>query len=245
MNKLIDMHFHLDFYANHKQIYKKINDMEQHTLCVTNQPEIFESCIELYKPTKYIQFAVGYHPQNVGKVPFEKRTFINNLVKTKYVGEVGLDFSKEFSGSKNKQIEIFDFICEASVDKIMSIHCRMAEEKTYEILKRNRNHKMIMHWYSGNEEWLEKLIDLGAYFSINSNMLASAKGSNIIGKIPIDKLFVESDGPFTKLRGKKFTVEMLESIYEELASIRNLVNVECLKKQIASNYVALINTDIN
>lgn len=239
------MHFHLDFYANHKQIYKKINEMEQHTLCVTNQPEIFESCVELYKPTKYVQFAIGYHPQNAGKIPFGKRAFINNLVKTKYVGEVGLDFSKEYSGSINKQIEIFDFICETSVDKIMSIHCRMAEEKTYEILKRNKNHKIIIHWYSGNEEWLEKLIDLGAYFSVNSNMLTSAKGRNIISKIPIDKLFVESDGPFTKLRGKKFTIEMLETIYEELASVKMLDEVDSLKTQIAQNYVSLINLTIN
>lgn len=235
------MHFHLDFYANHKQIYKEINEMEQHTLCVTNQPEIFESCIELYEPTKYVQFAIGYHPQNAGKIPFGKSSFINNLAKTKYIGEVGLDFAKEYSGSINKQIEIFEFICKTSVDKIMSIHCRMAEEKTYEILKRNRNHKVIIHWYSGNAEWLEKLIDLGVYFSVNSNMLVSAKGRNIISKIPIDKLFVESDGPFIKLRGNKFTIEMLETIYEELASIKMLNKVESLKKQIAQNYVSLIN----
>ena len=70
MSKLIGMHFHLDFYANHRQVYNRINQMEQHTLCVTNQPEIFESCIELYKPTKYVQFGVGFHPQNADKWKF-------------------------------------------------------------------------------------------------------------------------------------------------------------------------------
>ena len=88
MSKLIDMHFHLDFYANHQQVYNRINQMEQHTLCVTNQPEIFESCIELYKPTKYVQFGVGFHPQNAGKVSFGKASFLRGLSCTKYVGEV-------------------------------------------------------------------------------------------------------------------------------------------------------------
>ena len=51
----------------------------------------------------------------------------------------------------------------------MSVHCRMAEQQIYEILKKNGNRKVIIHWYSGNEIWLEKFINLGAYFSVNFN----------------------------------------------------------------------------
>lgn len=149
MSKLIDMHFHLDFYANHQQVYNRINQMEQHTLCVTNQPEIFESCIELYKPTKYVQFGVGFHPQNAGRLGFGKASFLRSLSYTKYVGEVGLDFSKEYTCHKDKQIEIFDYVCQVSRDKIMSIHCRMAEEDVYSILKKNGNKKnnyALVYW---------------------------------------------------------------------------------------------------
>lgn len=239
MNKLIDMHFHLDFYANHSETYKRINSLEQHTLCVTNQPEIFESCIDLYKPTQYVQFALGYHPQNAGKISFNNSSFINNLYKTKYVGEVGLDFSKEYAAFSDIQLRVFDFICGRAVDKIMTIHCKKAEEDVYRIIKKNGNHKVIMHWYSGNEYWLDKLIDLGCYFSINSNMLSSTKGIMIIDHIPLERLFIESDGPFTKVDGKRYTIEKLKTIYDQTAQMRKLSD-EVLRQQITKNYMELI-----
>lgn len=240
MSKLIDMHFHLDFYSNHSQVYKQINQLEQHTLCVTNQPEIFETCIELYQPTNYVQFGIGFHPQNAGKVRFGKAFFIRNLSTTKYVGEVGLDFSKEYLNYKNEQIEIFDFICKKSCDKIMSVHCRMAEQQTYEILKKNGNRKVIIHWYSGNEIWLEKFINLGAYFSVNFNMMGSVNGKQIIKRIPMERIFVESDGPFTKVHGKRYSIEKLGIVYDELAGLKGINDAGILSKQIAKNYLALV-----
>ncbi len=240
MSKLIDMHFHLDYYPNHLQVYNKINHLEQHTLCVTNQPEIFESCIDLYIPTRYIQFGIGFHPQNVGNVSFNRNSFLRNITKTKYVGEVGLDFSKKYIKFKEQQIEIFDFICRMSKEKIMSVHCRMAEEKLYEILKKNRNGKVIIHWYSGNAVWLEKFIDLGVYFSVNFNMMKSKSGKQIISMIPPEKIFVESDGPFTKVNEKKFTADMLGIVYLELSKMKKIGDVEMLKRQIANNYLSIL-----
>lgn len=240
MRKLIDMHFHLDFYPNHQQVYNRINQMEQHTLCVTNQPEIFESCIELYKPTKYVQFGVGFHPQNVGRVSFGKTSFLRSLSYTKYVGEVGLDFSKEYVCHKDKQLEIFDYICQVSRDKIMSIHCRMAEEDMYRVLKKNGNKKIIMHWYTGEVKWMERFVELGCFFSVNSNMIRSNNGKQIINQIPIKRFFVESDGPFTKVLGRKYTIEKLSAIYEELAHVKGIEEMEDLKKQVAQNYLSLI-----
>lgn len=234
------MHFHLDYYSNHLQVYDRINQLEQHTLCVTNQPEIFESCIDLYNSTRYIQFGIGFHPQNVGNVYFNKNSFLRNLSKTKYVGEVGLDFSKKYVKFKEQQIEVFDFICRMSTEKIMSVHCRMAEEKLYEILKKNRNSKVIIHWYSGNTAWLKKFIELGVYFSVNSNMMRSISGKQILSVIPMERVFVESDGPFTKVNEKKFTVDMLDIVYLELSKLKKIDGVEVLKRQVANNYLALI-----
>lgn len=55
--QLIDTHFHLDYYRNHKYWYDQINKLQQYTLCVTNSPEVYRSCRELYPETKYIKFA--------------------------------------------------------------------------------------------------------------------------------------------------------------------------------------------
>ena len=57
MIKLIDTHFHLDYYRNHAQLYKTINNLEQYTLCMTNSPGVFVSCKKIYRETKYLKFA--------------------------------------------------------------------------------------------------------------------------------------------------------------------------------------------
>ena len=161
--KLIDTHFHLDYYRNHKYWYEQINALNQYTLCVTNSPEVHHSCIRLYPETKYIKFAVGYNPQMCVDIKFSEESFLYELLKTKYIGEVGLDFSKRFEDYHMKQIEIFEFICHcaASQNKVMSVHSRGAEEEVLRILKKYNVKKAILHWYSGKEKTLEQFIEEG------------------------------------------------------------------------------------
>ncbi|HBV97353.1 MAG: hypothetical protein JL50_08720 [Peptococcaceae bacterium BICA1-7] len=239
MSSLIDTHFHLDFYPNHNIIYQNINKLRQYTLCVTNQPEIFESCIALYPTTQYLKFALGYNPKNIKDVKFNKKSFLNNIMKTEYIGEVGLDFVGKYKDNKSEQIDVFNFICEQSSKhcKLMSIHCNKAEKEVYSALKNSNNKKIILHWYNGNQFWLEKFLQLGCYFSINSSMMNSIKGKQLISNIPLDKLLIESDGPFSKIDGKVFTHDKLYRIYEDL---ERLIEKENIEKIIYSNFKKLL-----
>ena len=62
---------------------------------------------------------------------------------------------------------------------------------------------------------------------------SSNTGKQIINQIPINRIFVESDDPFTKVLGRKYTVEKLSAIYE----------VDVLKRQVTHNYLTLIKED--
>lgn len=237
MNKLIDTHFHLDYYRDHSKIYKMINELQQYTICVTNQPEVFESCIDLYPTTKYIKFALGYNPQSINDVRFNKAAFLRNLQKTKYIGEVGLDFSEGYKSKKAQQIEILEFICKNAKDKIFTMHCKGAERELFEILKESGNHKIILHWYNGDVFWIKEFLNLGCYFSINGSMLNSVKGKNIIRNIPKDRLLIESDGPFGKVNGKRFTCNQLGDIYMQLG---NYLKINDISEVIVNNFVRLV-----
>ncbi|HGM3813874.1 TPA: hypothetical protein ACKOTN_003843, partial [Clostridioides difficile] len=89
MYNLIDTHFHLDFYKNHNEIYNYFNNKKIYVLCVTNQPEVFETCMNIYGSSKYVKFAIGYNPKIINDIPFSKKSFNRNIVKTEYIGEVG------------------------------------------------------------------------------------------------------------------------------------------------------------
>lgn len=239
--KLIDTHFHLDFYRDHKFWYDKINELKQYTLCVTNSPEIFFSCKKLYPETRYVKFALGYNPQISTNTPFNKRLFLSQLSSTNYIGEVGLDFSTKNICSKTAQIEAFDFICHnaAKYNKVLSVHSRKAEKDTLAILMQNRVKRAIIHWYTGDLETLEMFVKAGYYFSINANMCVTSKGQSIVKHIPIDKILVESDGPFAKTNGTRYTPSDLHKTYLLLARLLGQNDIQDL---VFDNFTRLLTT---
>ena len=100
--------------------------------------------------------------------------------------------------SKKEQIEVFEFILEnvRNRNKILNLHSAQAEDKVLNMLIQYDIKKAIFHWYSGKIGTLNKILDSGYYFSINSNMCKSKKGQNIISRLPKNKILVETDAPF-------------------------------------------------
>lgn len=220
---LIDTHFHLDFYKNHKDIYTQINELQQYTLCMTNSPGVYLACKKLYPETKYLKFALGFHPQQESFRKQDFNEFLRLVDYSNYVGEIGLDFLQKDEGLQHKQSRYFENIVEicSRKNKLMSIHLRKSENVAVHILQKYNPQKCIIHWFSGSEEQLEQLIDLGCYFSINANMVNNKKTCKNLYMIPKTKILIESDGPFSKVDGKKYSVEFLYRIYEEIARFYN------------------------
>ena len=212
---LIDTHFHLDYYKEHQKIYDGINERKQYTLCMTNSPGVYISCKRIYPETKYLKFALGFHPQDVSLKDADFYDFMQLVNTTNYVGEVGLDFSRQSYISRNKQSMYFEQIVRvcAEKDKLMSVHLRRAEEEAISILKKYCPRRCIIHWFNGNGEQLQQLVDIGCYFSLNSNMVTNEKNKEKLYLIPKTRVLIESDGPFTKIDGKIY--ELVARYYNE------------------------------
>lgn len=221
MANLVDFHFHIDYYKDYYNHYNYINKNKIYTLCVTNMPELYERCINTFQYTKYVKFALGFNPQFAGTEKFNKALFNKYLDTTKYIGEVGLDYSKEHLMSKTEQIDIFNYICSATVgqNKIFSVHSRNAEEDTLKILIKNKVKSAVFHWYSGTTEYIKDIADHGYYFSINYSMTKSKAGREIIKNIPLKNMLIESDGPFVNINRVPVTPEKLILTYNNLKEI--------------------------
>lgn len=216
MQGLIDTHFHLDMYRNYEELYRYIDKEKQYTLCVTNSPGVFLSCKKMFQSSKYIKFALGFHPLNAELKKKDLDDFVYLLSQTEYVGEIGLDFSKKAGIPKEKQVEYFDKIIEvcSKENKIMSVHIRGAEKEALQILNKWRPKRCILHWYTGSMHALQEFIKLGCYFSINASMLSNTEN---ISSIPRDKILVESDGPYSKVGGMRYQPQYLLKEYELIA----------------------------
>lgn len=225
MANLIDTHFHLDMYKNHAQIFQYLNENQIYTLCMTNSPGVYLSCQKLYGHGKYVKFAMGFHPLEESLLERDLSDFLRLLDLSKYVGEIGLDYSGSAVQRRSFQKRSFEKIVSrcSEQNKLMSVHIKKAEEDAIETISKYRPRRCIIHWFSGNQAQLQQLIDCGCYFSINTNMVRST--SNLLLQIPSDRLLVESDGPFSRVDGKKYKPELLLREYEIIALALNKSNL--------------------
>ena len=236
MQGLIDTHFHLDMYRNYAELYKYIDQAKQYTLCVTNSPGVFLSCKRMFRGSRYIKFALGFHPLNGDLKTKDLDDFMYLLPQTEYVGEIGLDFSKKIGISKEKQIEYFDKIIEtcAKENKLMSVHIRNAEKEALQILDKWRPKRCILHWYTGSIQAQQEFIKIGCFFSLNVNMLNSIE---VISSIPKDRILIESDGPYSQINGIKYQPKYLQREYELIAKALNEPNLVSI---VYSNFKTLL-----
>ncbi|MCM3549919.1 TatD-related deoxyribonuclease [Niallia circulans] len=218
---LTDTHVHIDHYPNPQKVAEAYERLKIYTLFVTNLPELFEANYSSYQNYKYIRLCLGFHPQLASEFPFDELLFNKLINKTKYIGEVGLDFLNEHNEIKNKQVNIFDYITSPKFNKgrIYTIHSRNSEEQVLEILVQNKVKHAIFHWYSGNLLTLEKILERGYYFSLNPKMLKTKNGLKVIERLPHDRILFETDGPFSRYNKEVIGPTSIEKSYKDFSRI--------------------------
>lgn len=152
-----------------------------------------------------IKLAVGLHPWWVsadeGCLAEELRAFDGALPETRYVGEVGLDFSKRRIATRNAQLWAFRHIanaCAKDGGKVLSIHCVKAYDDVLSILDNSGcfvSCACIFHWFSGSFPQLAQAVDAGCFFSVSARMLETKRGREYAKAIPLQKLLLETDAP--------------------------------------------------
>lgn len=241
---IIDTHCHIDMYNNPIQVLEDCESEGIVVISMTNLPSHFELGLNYFKNKKRVRQALGFHPIFVGKDNSkELRKFKSLVDKTSYIGEIGLDFSKEGIKTKELQIQTFQkvlsIINESKAYKILSLHSRGAENEVLNCLVSSNIKSAIFHWYSGKLELISEIIKAGYYFSINSAMIKSKNGKNIINKIPLEKILVESDGPFIDLNNRPIKPHELIVVYEFLAE-KFEISLKEIEDTIKRNFYTLL-----
>ena len=203
MSCLVDYHCHLDLYPDFENLIDECEKNQIYTLAVTTTPKAFPRNYSLMSNKKYVRAALGLHPQLVASRASEIEIWKEYFTQTRYIGEIGLDAGTQFYKSFELQKEIFKTIlefCSRAGNKILSIHSVRSVKIVLDMIEKYSTHKtngIVLHWFSGEAPHLQKAIELGCYFSINSQMLKNTKSQSLIKQIPINRLLTETDGPFS------------------------------------------------
>lgn len=211
------------------------------TIAMTNLPSHFEMGYHHLQNFRKVRLALGMHPLYAEAHDREFPGFIRNLSRTSYIGEIGLDFSKEGIATKEIQLDIFNRILRElrGKKKLLSLHSRKAEKETLGYLKSFDIKLAIFHWYSGPLALINDIVKAGYYFSINTAMIKSKAGQDIIYKIPLSNILTESDGPFIDIDGKPAKPTDVKLVHEYLSK-KNNIPINEIEIIITNNFRQII-----
>lgn len=195
---IIDCHCHFDRMQNPQSFLYENELRGNYIIGMTNTPRHFQTGFPYVKSFRFIRLALGFHPQAIEEIYSQLSLFKELISNTSYIGEVGLDYSKNFIVTKKRQIECFEEICNALSwkNKIISIHSLRAESDLVSILSNYSIKTPVFHWYSGPLKLIPSILNMGGYFSINEAMTLSKHGQEILGKIPVERMLTETDSPY-------------------------------------------------
>jgi TatD DNase family protein len=159
-----------------------------------------------------------------------------------FIGEVGLDFSRQGIASKAIQERVFEEVLSVVKDRprFITLHSRGAEAAVLDGLRRHGIKAAVFHWFSGTGKVLEDIFAEGHFVSVNPAMLSSQSGQRVIAQSPRERVLVESDGPFTKFQGKVCRPMSVAFVYQNLATRWNVSNAAAVSR-IQSNFDSILN----
>ncbi len=239
---MLDCHCHLDRYSDAQAIAAEANRRGVFVVAMTNLPSHFNAGFAYVRRWPGVRLAIGLHPLAAEAHEREMSEFERCLSRTSFVGEIGLDCSRHGKDSFERQLKSFRFIAGllARGPKFVSLHSRGAEREVLDILTENGVNCAVFHWYSGPLTVLESLLQRGHSLSVNPAMTISAKGQDILRRLPRDRVLTESDGPHVKVGRKSAQPWDVQIVEAHLAGIWGTSAGE-VRAQITANFQALVN----
>ncbi|MDC9622751.1 TatD family hydrolase [Xenorhabdus sp. XENO-7] len=243
----VDFHCHLDLYPDHEALIAECERARVATLAVTTTPKAWFRNWELTVDSPFVRVGLGLHPQLVSEREGELALLERYLPSARYVGEIGLDAGPRFYRSFEAQERVFTRIlhaCAEQGNKILSIHSVRAATKVLGHLEKSNlleNGQAILHWFTGTAAEARRAAELGCYFSVNEEMLQSAKHRKLIGSLPLNRLLTETDGPFVQSKGTAVRPRDVHRAVNEIALLHNISN-EIAASVILNNLKRLVTT---
>lgn len=238
---MIDAHCHIDLYPNPLQVARRCEQAGVVTLAMTNLPSHFALGRPHLQGFRKVRLALGLHPLHAPRHLAEYELFKQNLALTSYVGEVGLDFSREGAATKQLQLQSFAFVLEQvqGQKKLLSLHSRGAEPEVLAMLVSAGIRLAIFHWYTGSLATLKDISEHGYFFSVNPAMIRSDKGRQLIAGMPPEKVLTETDGPFVQVGNRIAEPADVAAVINYLAGQWSLSVAE-VEARVNSNFARLI-----
>ncbi|SNZ15416.1 YchF/TatD family DNA exonuclease [Hydrogenobacter hydrogenophilus] len=254
---MIDTHCHLDLLKK-EDLEDTLKDSSlEHLITVGYDRKTIKNALKLAQENERIFCAIGFHPHEADSVSDDDLLWLKELAeknhKVKAIGEMGLDFYKDYSDRK-KQEDVFrkQINIARELGLPIVVHSRDAEEKTIEILREERAYEVggVIHCFTGSYTFMKKCVDLGFYISYSG--IITYKNADtlreVLRKTPTARMLIETDSPFLApqpVRGKPNKPSYIWYTAEVMAKLIPNSSVEDIDRMTSENAKLLFNIGNN
>lgn len=216
---MVDVHCHLNFKAFEKDfnevIKRAFNAGVSKIINIGTKIDSSQKAVKLTSQYENLYAIVGVHPHHADKVQAGWEDELMILAKDKKVvaiGECGMDF---FSYQSNtvvdpklqKEVFVKQIELAHKLKLPLQIHNRHAGKEILDVLKNHKSYFAsppgMFHCFSGNIDFLKKVLDLGFYVGFDGNITYKGKApgektelKELVHYAPLNRIVVETDSPF-------------------------------------------------
>lgn len=249
---IIDTHIHLDdsrYDDDFEDVIKRAYENDVRAFIIPGaDPLTLDKALKIAEKHENIYFAVGVHPYDLEA--FETLDFEKYIIHEKCVaiGECGMDYFRLEGSDEEKAVEkeaqkkvfVEQIRLAKKYQKPLIVHIRDASNDAKNILLEENAGEVggVLHCYNADEQLLS-LAKENFYFGIGGVLTFSnaKKLVHVLPKIPLDKLVIETDGPYlTPMphRGKRNEPAYTRIVAEKMSELLG-VNIDEIEKTTTEN----------
>ena len=228
---MIDTHCHLDLLKK-EDLEETLKDKSfEYLITIGYDRKTIKNALRLAEENAHVYCAVGFHPHEADHVSDDDLLWLKDLAKqhpkVKALGEMGLDFYKNYSDPK-KQEDVFrkQIAIARELGLPIVVHTRNAEKKTLEVLKEEKAYEVggVIHCFTGSYEFMRACVDMGFYISYSGIITYPNAHAlrEVVKRTPTSRILSETDAPFLApqpVRGKankpaymRYTIEAIAQL---------------------------------
>ena len=247
--KPIDAHSHLyfeDFDDDRQEVIESAQEDLERVVVPGVDYESNKKVVEL--SNNYSEFIVpnmGLHPTY--REAFDEIEDIKSQIRENNpagIGEIGLDHHHVTGEDERaKQRQVFRKMLELAeqLNKPIAVHSREAEKQAYELIQQYNIPGVFMHCFNGKPGLAEEITGPKTKVGVTTQVLYSTRVQNIVKKLDIEDMVLETDSPFLYQGERNQPSNVLESA-KKIAEIKD-ISIEKVISETTQNSVQLFNLD--
>lgn len=239
-----DTHLHLNdsrFDEDRDAVAVRMAETKTAGLCVGYDMPSSRAAIRLARRHNHLFAAVGVHPMAAETLDRDAlkqlEQWLQDEPRVVAVGECGLDRLVPVSRGIQETAFCAQMEMAGRLGKPLILHVRKAHGRMLEILsaKAGRLPVCILHGCSASPESVKQYLALGTMISLGSPVTwdNAVKPRKVAANIPLERLLLETDSPFSPpqgMKGERNRPETVRTVCRAIAALRGLTEEEIARE---------------